>query len=106
MFGLFKKKVERNALIFIFLKIVGLELSEHKGLSQQSIESRLEEFLKKSNSQLSTEQQQVIASAIHIVLSGSSIQSRILELHEADVQNTEKLFIEILDDFQSYGIFC
>jgi hypothetical protein len=34
MFGLFKKKVERNALIFIFLKIVGLELSERKGISQ------------------------------------------------------------------------
>ena len=106
MFGLFKKKVERNALIFIFLKIVGLELSEHKGISQRSIESRLEEFLKKSNSQLSTEQQQVIASAIHIVLSVSSMQSRILELHEAGVQNTEKLFIGILDEFQSYGIFC
>jgi hypothetical protein len=105
MFGLFKKKVERNALIFIFLKIVGLELSEHRDISRQSIESRLDEFLNKSNSQLSTEQQQVIELAIHIVLSGGSIQSRILELHEADVQNTEKLFIEILDEFQSYGIF-
>jgi hypothetical protein len=34
------------------------------------------------------------------------MQSRILELHQADLQITEKLFIEILDEFQSFGIFC
>lgn len=106
MFGLFKKKVERNALIFIFLKIVGLELSENKDISRQSIESRVDEYLKVSNSQLSTEQQQVIEGAIFIVLAGGSMQSRILELHQADLQSTEKLFIEILDEFQSFGIFC
>jgi hypothetical protein len=106
MFGLFKKKVKSNALIFIFLKIIGLELSEKREISKQAIESGLDKFLKKANSQLSIEQQQVIASAIHIVLTDSSMQRRILELHKADTQNTEKLFIEILDDFQSYGIFC
>ena len=106
MFGLFKNKVDRNALIFIFLKIVGEGLSSTGGISQQSFDSKLNEYLKKSNSQLATEQQLAIKSAIHIVLLDEHMQKRILNLHEADEENTQKLFLEILDEFQSYGIFC
>uniref|UniRef100_UPI0040484AF3 hypothetical protein n=1 Tax=Polynucleobacter sp. TaxID=2029855 RepID=UPI0040484AF3 len=106
MFGLFKKKVDQNALIFIFLKIVGAELFSTGAISQQSFDSRLNEYLSKSNSQIATEQQLTIKSAIHIVLLDENMQKRILNLHKADEENTQKLFLEILDEFQSYGIFC
>lgn len=106
MFGLFKKKtVDRNALIFIFLKIIGNILASNRKLTKELIEREIDSYLIQTKSKLSNEQMMILSSAINIFCLDPAMQEKMLKLHYANELETKILFLDIQDEFQSYGIF-
>ena len=107
MFGLFKKKVDRNELIFIFLQTVS-SLIEKNGnrITVQMIENKIDEYLNNSKSILNQEQFMTIKSASQLVCLSEELQQKILDLHHSSESETKEKYLKVLDDFQSYGLFC
>lgn len=105
MFRLFKKTVDRNALIFIFLKIIGNILASNQKLTKELIEHEIDSYLIQNKSKLSNEQMMTLSSAINVVCLDPAMQEKMLRLQNANELETKALFLEIQDEFQSYGIF-
>ena len=107
MFGLFKKKLDSNALIFTFLQLVSPLLERHGGnINFALIENKLNEYLNYSNTKLSQDQLMTLKYASQILCMNEELQEKILRLHHASEQETKEKFLEVLDDFQSCGCFC
>ena len=82
MFGLFKKKMTRNALIFTFLQLVGNLIDKHgKNISIPLIEDKFNEYLNFSKTKLSPDQLLSIKYASQIVCMNEELQEKILKLH-------------------------
>jgi len=106
IFGLFKKKMNQNELIFTFLTIVGNELAKGDEITQDSLLNSFDEYLIKSKTLLTNEQIKNIQSAIHMVCLSTSLQDNIYRLHTSADEDAENLFIQIHDEFKDFGLFC
>jgi hypothetical protein len=106
MFGLFKKRMNRNALIFTFLQLVG-DLIDKNGrdISISQIDNKFNEYLNYSKTKLSEDQLTSIKYASQIVCMNIELQEKILKLHHANESEVETKFLEVLDEFQSFGCF-
>jgi hypothetical protein len=108
MFGIFKKNVDSLELVDIFIKVVTPLIQNHKSelINIGFVEDKVKDFIKSSNKNISNEQLITIKYASQILGLNEDLQQKILQLNQANVNDTREKFIEIWDEFKSYGCFC
>jgi hypothetical protein len=108
MFGLFKKSVDSIELTCIFLKVVSPLLENQKNIpiDMIQIENAINAFLQNQKPKISQEQLLTLKYASQIVCMSEELQEKIINLHHATEADTKDKFLDVLDNFRSYGCFA
>ena len=108
MFGLFKKNIGSLELCVIFIKIVTPLIENHKKelVNVGFVEEKVKKFIQESNKKLSDEQLITINYASQILGLNKGLQEKITQLNHSSEEDTKVKFVEIWDEFKSYGCFC
>ena len=107
MFGLFKKNMDSLELCVIFIKVVTPIIENQKNeLSKIGfVEEKVIKFIQQSNKKISDEQLITIKYASQILGLNVELQNKILQLHHSTIDETKNNFMEVWDDFKSFGCF-
>jgi len=102
--NLFKKKINRNQLIFIFLTIVEEEIKKGNELNLD-LEKKVFEMIQKTNYKLNENQISDITSGVHVVCLDKSLQDKIRSLEGSDDEFINQTYLEIQECFLNHGIY-
>jgi hypothetical protein len=108
MFGLFKKNIDSLELFVIFIKVVTPLIENHKSelVNVDFLEDKIKEFIKNSNKSISNEQLITVKYGAQVLGLNEELQIKILQLSHASEEDTKEKFLEIWDNFKSFGCFC
>ena len=95
-------------LCVIFIKVVTPIIENQKNeLSKMGfVEDKVIKFIQQSNKKVSNEQLITIKYASQILGLNEELQNKILQLHHSTIDETKNIFMEVWDDFKSFGCFC